>query len=165
MYIVPPSISSKSPFLLALAPKKAPLSYPNSSLSISSSGYKAQLIWAYLPLFLSLFLWISFAIISLPVPVSPTIKTGKSLSAIFSIRFLTSFIFADCPIISVSSSNTFNFSSNLLFSLINSKPFNDGNIIASKSSIFIGFNKYAKIPNFLILLLLLHLFHLLRQLL
>ena len=43
MYIVPPSISSRSPFLLALAPKKAPLSYPNNSLSISSPGYSAQL--------------------------------------------------------------------------------------------------------------------------
>ena len=78
---------------------------------------------------------------SLPVPVSPTIKTGKSLSAIFSIRFLTSLILADCPIISVSSSNTANFSSNLLFSFINSRPFKEGRIIASKSSTFIGFNK------------------------
>ena len=40
---VPSSASSKSPFLVAAAPVKAPFSYPNNSLSIRVSGKAAQL--------------------------------------------------------------------------------------------------------------------------
>ncbi len=42
--IIPPSAWTKSPFLFAKAPVKAPFSKPNSSLSRRVAGMAAQLI-------------------------------------------------------------------------------------------------------------------------
>ena len=72
---VPPSASSKRPFLLFTAPVNAPFSYPKSSLSIRFSGMAPQLMRTIRWSRRSLLSWISRATTSLPVPVSPRIIT------------------------------------------------------------------------------------------
>ena len=79
---VPPLACSKRPRLVACAPVKAPRTCPKSSLSSSPSGIAVQLIGtkglsARLP-----WKWIVRATTSLPVPLSPLIKTLLRLCAI-----------------------------------------------------------------------------------
>jgi len=81
--IVPWSASSNRPILERWAPVKAPFSCPNNSLSRSSPGIAPQLITTMGPLCLELFLWMAFAINSLPVPLSPDISTEESDFATF----------------------------------------------------------------------------------
>ena len=69
--IVPPSAASKRPRRSLTAPVKAPLTWPNSSLSISSSGIAAQLTSTNGPLRRRLSAWTLRATSSLPVPFSP----------------------------------------------------------------------------------------------
>src|SRR4029453_13440794 len=76
--IVPPSASSNRPLRWRSAPVKAPLSWPNSSLSTSASGKVAQFIVTYGLLERELFSWIARAISSLPTPVSPCNRTVAS---------------------------------------------------------------------------------------
>jgi len=77
--MVPPSASSKRPNRLAMAPLKAPFSWPNSSLSTNPAGKAAQLtLMSGLSLRL-LVEWMARAISSLPVPVSPVTSTEASV--------------------------------------------------------------------------------------
>ena len=72
---VPPFPTSMSPSFCARASVKAPRSWPNSSVSSSSLGMAAQLIstngWSWR----ALIRWIRLAKYSLPVPLSPSIRT------------------------------------------------------------------------------------------
>ena len=65
---MPPSATSNRPRFLATAPVKAPRSWPNSSLSISSGGMAAQLTFTNGPAATALLRWMARAISSLPVP-------------------------------------------------------------------------------------------------
>ena len=73
--MVPPSASSNLPFLRFSAPVYAPFSLPKSSLSIRFSLKAAQLTETNGLSALSLHWWIRWAITSLPVPLSPVIRT------------------------------------------------------------------------------------------
>ena len=80
--MVPPSAASKRPGRSLMAPVKAPRSCPNSSDSISVSARMAQLTGTNGWLRRWLAWWIRLAISSLPVPVSPVMRTLLSESAI-----------------------------------------------------------------------------------
>ena len=71
---VPPLAYSNFPMVRVWAPVKAPFSWPNISLSISSGGMAAQLTATKGPFFLLPWRWMARAISSLPVPLSPMIK-------------------------------------------------------------------------------------------
>ena len=78
---VPPSATSKSPCLRSTAPVKAPFSWPNSSLCISSSESEAQSTTTN-GFSRSGLAWCSRrAISSFPVPVSPEMSTLERLCA------------------------------------------------------------------------------------
>lgn len=62
-----------------LAPVNAPRSYPNSSLSASSSGIAAQLAVTKGPFARPPSSWIAWAKSSFPVPVSPRMRMFPSL--------------------------------------------------------------------------------------
>ena len=68
---VPESASSNLPLRAVSAPVKAPRVWPNSSLSISSSGIAAQFTSTKGPAARRLWAWIARATSSLPVPFSP----------------------------------------------------------------------------------------------
>jgi hypothetical protein len=72
---VEPSASSKRPIWRSKAPVKAPFSWPNSTDSTRFSGIAPQLtvIIGFLPRGEAV--WIAWAITSLPVPLSPSIRT------------------------------------------------------------------------------------------
>ena len=89
---VPPLANSNLPSLSEIAPVKDPFLCPKSSLSIRSLGIAAQFTGINLCLDL-LDNWCKFlATNSLPVPLSPRIKTVASDAAIVSIRLLKSSI-------------------------------------------------------------------------
>ncbi len=77
---------SNFPGLNFVAPVNAPFSWPNSSLSRSSSGIAAQLSlingWSSR----SLFSWMLVATNSLPVPLSPKTRTVESVGDTFLIK-------------------------------------------------------------------------------
>ncbi len=79
--IVPPFAASNAPSRAILAPVNAPRSCPKSSLSSRESGMAAQLIEISLALRRRLEAWSSSAINSLPLPVSPVIRTLQSVAA------------------------------------------------------------------------------------
>ena len=81
---MPPSAAWNLPSLLATAPVNAPLTWPNSSDSSRFSGMAPQLIVTNGLPARGERVWISRAISSLPVPVSPVISTLMSVGAIFS---------------------------------------------------------------------------------
>src|SRR6266850_1301706 len=83
--IVPPSADSNRPRRLWSAPVNAPFSCPNSSEASNEGGIAAQLtrMNARLPRLERL--WIARATSSLPVPVSPWIRTVESVGATFAI--------------------------------------------------------------------------------
>ena len=83
---------------VAVAPVKAPRTCPKSSLSSKFSGMAPQLMATNGPLLRALRRWISSASISLPVPVSPPIKTEISVAATLSMRRKTSRIPGQAPI-------------------------------------------------------------------
>ena len=68
---MPPSASSKRPFLRECAPVKAPRSWPNSSDSNSGSGSAAQLTLTNGIAARGELWWMARATSSLPVPDSP----------------------------------------------------------------------------------------------
>ena len=78
---VPPSATSKSPARCSSAPVKAPLRWPNSSLSTRCSGSAPQLTATSGPPARGLPSWMALATNSLPVPVSPRMSTFESLAA------------------------------------------------------------------------------------
>src|SRR5690348_12976194 len=76
---VPPFACSKRPMLRAVAPVKAPFSWPNSSLSISSRGIAAMLIATKGPERRFPKSCSARATSSFPVPLSPVIMTVRSV--------------------------------------------------------------------------------------
>src|SRR6266567_298241 len=68
-----------------LATVKAPLTWPNISLSIRSRGIAPQFTATNGPSRRGLSLWIACAQSSLPVPLSPVMKTVARLFAVLSI--------------------------------------------------------------------------------
>ena len=97
---MPPSAAWNLPCLFATAPVNAPFTWPNSSLSSRFSGIAPQLIVTNGLPARGERRWISRAISSLPVPVSPVISTEMSVGAIFSTLRKTSCIGGDVPTIS-----------------------------------------------------------------
>ncbi len=87
--MVPRLATSNFPDLRDTAPVKAPFSCPKSSLSSSSSGIAAQLIFTKGRCARLLCSNILVAISSLPVPLSPRISTVASVGATFMICFKT----------------------------------------------------------------------------
>ena len=79
-----PSASSKRPSLRLIAPVNAPFSWPNSSLSSSVSVSAPQLTLTNGPAARFERAWIARATSSLPVPLSPGMKTVASVGATFS---------------------------------------------------------------------------------
>src|SRR4051795_6192700 len=77
--MVPPSASSKRPGRSLIAPVNAPRSWPNSSDSINVSENRAQLTATNGWCLRRLDWWISVAVTSLPVPLSPVTSTVLSL--------------------------------------------------------------------------------------
>ena len=75
---MPPCASSKRPVRRSVAPVKAPRSWPKSSLSTRPLGSAAQLTLMSGRLLRGLREWIARAISSLPVPVSPRMRTEES---------------------------------------------------------------------------------------
>ena len=82
---VPPLAAQNSPALSAVAPLKAPRTWPNSSLSSSASGSAAQLIATSGAEARSLRRWMIVATRLLPVPVSPVMRIGAVVAATRSI--------------------------------------------------------------------------------
>ena len=72
---VPPCACSNLPRRCCVAPVKAPFSWPNSSLSMSSPGMAAQLSFTNGPSLRLECSWMARAISSLPVPRSPVMST------------------------------------------------------------------------------------------
>ena len=79
--MVPPSASSKRPIFRAMAPVKAPFSWPKSSLSTSDGEIAPQLTVTSDPPPLGLRWWMARAMSSFPVPVSPVMSTVESVGA------------------------------------------------------------------------------------
>jgi hypothetical protein len=73
--IDPPLASSKQPAFFNSAPVNAPFSCPKSSFSMTSFGIAAQLMVRYGSSCRGLWLWMSRATTSLPVPLSPVMRT------------------------------------------------------------------------------------------
>ena len=71
------------------APVKAPRTCPNSSDSARASGMAAMFMATKGPPARGLEVWISRATTSLPVPVSPRMRTLASVSATWSMRSST----------------------------------------------------------------------------
>ena len=98
--MVPPSARSNFPFFWDTAPVKAPRSWPNSSLSMSSSGIAAQLISMNGLSRRRLWKCTDRATSSLPVPFSPVMRTEALVGATIRICSLSLSIAAELPIIS-----------------------------------------------------------------
>ena len=79
--IVPPSASSKYPLRVAVAPVKAPFSWPKSSESIVPSGIAPQFTAMYLPCLRRDSEWMMRGITSFPTPLSPVMSTEMSVGA------------------------------------------------------------------------------------
>ena len=79
--IVPPSATAKRPLCALVAPVKAPLAWPKSSLSMRFSGIDAQFMGTNALSRRELARCSAWAISSLPVPVSPVMSTEQSVSA------------------------------------------------------------------------------------
>ena len=101
---MPPSAISNRPRLRAVAPVKAPRSWPNSSDSISSRGIAAQFTFTNGFVASALARWMARAISSLPVPDSPVMSTRVRVGATFAICANSAAIGALLPIISKRSS-------------------------------------------------------------
>ncbi len=120
---VPLSAAINSPFLSLTAPVKAPLTWPKSSLCKRCSGKTPQST-AIKGLSLRLLRsWRSRAINSLPVPLSPWIRTVAWLSATLATSFNTSRTALLFPIIFLTPSLSFSFSRSRLTSLRSSQYF------------------------------------------
>jgi len=82
--MVPPCASSKRPTRRSMAPVKAPFTWPNSSLSTRPAEMAAQFTLTSGRCRRGLRSWIARAISSLPVPVSPRIRTVELVCATLS---------------------------------------------------------------------------------
>ncbi len=88
--IVPPCASENLPFREAVASVNAPRTWPNSSDSSSASGIAAQFTLMNGLAASALHACTARATNSLPVPVSPVIRTVLRVAATSSIRRTTS---------------------------------------------------------------------------
>ena len=79
--IVPRSACSNLPICFSVAPVNEPFSWPNSSISISSSGIAAQLTCTKRSRARRLLRWMARATSSLPTPLSPRISTVALVGA------------------------------------------------------------------------------------
>ena len=79
--MVPPSASSKYPFLVATAPVNAPFSWPKSSESIVPSGMAPQFTAMYFACLRGDPAWMICGKNSFPVPLSPVTSTDRSIGA------------------------------------------------------------------------------------
>jgi hypothetical protein len=95
---VPPSANSNRPRRRRSAPVKAPFSWPNNSLSSRFSDNAAQLTASMGRSRRSLAWWMARATTSLPVPLSPRIRTVELLRPTRSIFSRTSCITGLLPI-------------------------------------------------------------------
>ena len=95
---VPLSARSNLPSWHVLASVNAPASWPNNSLSTNSCGMLPQLTAMNSPSLRGLMAWMERAIISLPTPVSPVIKTGTRVGATISTLFSTDIMASLCAI-------------------------------------------------------------------
>ena len=98
---MPPSACWNRPRRFLSAPVKAPRTCPKSSDESSESGTAAQLTLTKGRALRAPFLWIARAISSLPVPLSPAIRTGRSDSITRSSTPNTVRIAEDVPMISL----------------------------------------------------------------
>ena len=96
---MPLSAAWNLPIWLETAPVKAPLRWPKSSDSIRFSGIAPQLTVISGPPARGERLWSSWAMSSLPVPVSPVTRTLMSVPATLSTRLNTSIICGQAPMI------------------------------------------------------------------
>ena len=99
MKSVPPSACSNLPLRCLTAEVKAPRSWPNSSLSISSEGMAAQLTSTNGAAARTLLACSQRATSSFPVPFSPVISTRASHGATLSISWRTCSISGETPMI------------------------------------------------------------------
>ena len=99
MKSVPPLACSNLPLRCLMAEVKAPRSWPNSSLSISSEGMAAQFTSTKGKAERALLAWSQRATSSLPVPFSPVMSTRASDGATLSISCLTCSIWGEVPMI------------------------------------------------------------------
>src|SRR6185369_14144627 len=76
---------------------KAPFSYPNSSLSSSVPGMAGQFTFTNGPVFHGDSPWTMRAMMSLPVPLSPWIRTGTLAAATLFIRDRSATMASDFP--------------------------------------------------------------------
>jgi hypothetical protein len=114
--IVPPSASSKRPSRRCAAPGKAPFSWPNNSDEISVGASAAQFTltkarpdrWDRL--------WTARAMSSLPVPVSPVMRTVESVGATLATRDSTALSNFEVPTISSNMEALATSSRNAMFS-------------------------------------------------
>ena len=97
---VPPWALWNLPGRVAMAPVNAPFTCPKSSDSMRFSGIAPQLITMNGPDARDDLVWISRAMSSLPVPVSPVMSTEMSVGATFCTLRYTSSIDAQLPMIS-----------------------------------------------------------------
>ena len=88
----PPLAVSKRPGRLRLAPVKAPAACPNNSDSMRLSGIAEQLTATKGPARRGLASWMARATSSLPVPLSPSMRTLAAVGATFSMSASTSAI-------------------------------------------------------------------------
>ncbi len=88
----PPFAVSNNPIRLEVAPVNAPFSCPKSSLSKRFSGMVAQFSSTNGRSFRSLRRWMSLAMSSLPVPVSPWINTVHGVTLTLCTRDNTCFM-------------------------------------------------------------------------
>ena len=100
---VPPSAASNFPTVFAVAPVKAPFSWPNNSLSSSDSDSAAQFIVTSGPADRRLCRWIALATNSLPTPLSPRTRTVASAGAIWAMSAFSRRVAALSPTIAPSS--------------------------------------------------------------
>ena len=89
---MPPAADSMCPLRCVCAPVKEPFSWPNSSLSSRFSGMALQLMATNGPFLCGLRRWSACATISLPVPLSPRIKTGAVVGATLRMKVKTACI-------------------------------------------------------------------------
>ncbi len=94
---MPPSAAWNLPSRVLLAPVNAPLTWPKSSLSSSDSGMAPQLMVTNGPSARGERWWISWAMSSLPVPVSPVTSTLTVVGATFSTVRKISFMASHAP--------------------------------------------------------------------
>ena len=114
----------------ATAPVNAPRTCPKSSLSMRASGMAPQLMTTKGPVARLLRRWISWAMSSLPVPVSPVMRTEMSVVATFWSLRKTSSIDEHEPMISP---NLLSLSSETSFSLSARSAFEEQRVLQNKA--------------------------------